>query len=340
MTTGLIIGKFMPPTMGHKFLIDFGVEYCGAIPCDDFGTPHPCLDVVVGYHSHEPISGSMRVEALREHYEGKANIISLPNNLPDYPTPETEQQFWNEWTAALQRATGKTRYDYVFASEHYGVRLAKQFGAQYIPVDVGRRTVMISATIVRSSIAENWEYVLPEFRKRYVRRVVISGPESCGKTTLCRDLAAYFKTEWVPEWARSFLEFEGNRYPIESDYPLIARAHAASEEALAAQATRVLISDTDAVCTKVAAQVLNQYYNVCVDQMARTRHYDLRIVMDTDVPYAADPLRYGITKRQFDTKMFTDAYDELGFPYIVIGGDWQTRFQTAVLAIRRMLASD
>jgi len=77
----------------------------------------------------------------------------------------------------------------------------------------------------------------------------VVGPESTGKSTLARDLAAHFGTTWVPEYARTLLEPRadpGQTAPVErEDMIAIARGQMASEEALARNAERVLFSDTD-----------------------------------------------------------------------------------------------
>jgi HTH-type transcriptional repressor of NAD biosynthesis genes len=309
--------------MGHKYLLDFAHGWCGAE-----------LSIVICAKHGDPISAGSRLAAIQEPYPD-AGVILLEHDLPD--TPEGHPDFWPDWRSALRRATGREQFDFLFASDAYGARLAQEFQAQFVPVNIGRRAIQISATIVRQAVFDNWNYVMPTFRSRFVARVAVVGPESCGKTELCRDLAKHFKTEWCPEWARMFLEADGNRYPVDSDYPLIAKAHAIAEDALAKQATRVLISDTDAVCTRIAADRLNNYADPLVDALARERRYDLRLVMGDDVPYAPDPLRYGIDKRQFNTAEFEKAYRELGAPFITIRGDWATRFTQAVTAIRQVL---
>ncbi|WP_395021417.1 AAA family ATPase [Dongia sp.] len=323
MPTGLVIGRFMPPTMGHQYLLDFAHGWCGEE-----------LTIVVCAKRGDPISAVDRFAAIKEAYPD-ADVVLLEHDLPD--ALEGHPDFWTDWRRTLQRATGRDRFGFVFASDAYGARLAQEFEAQFVPVNIGRRAIQISATIVRQAIFDNWAYVMPTFRSRFVARVAVVGPESCGKTELCRDLAKHFQTEWCPEWARMFLEAEGNRYPVDSDYPLIAKAHAIAEDALAKQATRVLISDTDAVCTQIAAERLNNFADPFVDRLVRERRYDLRLVMGDDVPYAADPLRYGIDKRQFSTSEFEQAYRDLGAPFITIRGDWAARFTQAVTAIRQVL---
>lgn len=327
MSAGLIIGKFMPPTMGHKYLVDFGLEMCGA----------GLTVIVIGRHE-DAIPVLARYDAMRKAYGGKCNVISMmQGELAEEPTPHTEQKFWKDWRWAIASRTGRQQFDYVFASEHYGRRLASEFHATFCPVDIGRRTVPISGTIVRDAIFDNWNYILPEYRATQVKRVAIVGPESCGKTTLARDLAIHFETEWAPEWARGYLESDDGRYPIDDDYAVIARAHAASEDALAQQANKVLISDTDAVCTVVAAKRLNNLTDEIVNTFAKNRKYDLRLLCSDDVPFVADPLRYGGGERQFNMAEFADEYDRLGLPYTVIGGGWGTRFNEAVMAVRKLI---
>ena len=37
------------------------------------------------------------------------------------------------------------------------------------------------------------------------KKIVVIGPESTGKSTLCEQLADHYKTQWVPEFARNYL---------------------------------------------------------------------------------------------------------------------------------------
>lgn len=327
--TGLVIGKFMPGTMGHKFLCDFAHELCG-----------PRLHIVVCSQANEPIGGLLRAQAMTEAYP-RCTVVHLANDLPHAPSGSAAdiEAFWQAWHWAIMTATKRTQYDFVFASEGYGRRLASLFDAQFVPLDVGRRAVMISATIVRANLLENWDYIMPEFRRHFVKRVAIVGAESTGKTSLARDLAIHFETEWCPEWARGYLEEEGNRYPRNEDYRIIARAQAASENAMAKQANRVLISDTDVVCTSVAAKVLNNFEDPEVDIIAADQSYDLRILLDTDFHFTADPLRYGGDKRQLATADFVAAYAAMKQPVEILGGSYTERLTKAILLIRRMMAA-
>ena len=45
-----------------------------------------------------------------------------------------------------------------------------------------------------------------------MKKIVVIGPESSGKSTLCQDLSAYFKSSYLPEYARIYLENNGSQY--------------------------------------------------------------------------------------------------------------------------------
>ena len=62
-----------------------------------------------------------------------------------------------------------------------------------------------------------------------IKKIVIIGPESAGKSTLCEELAAHYKTNWVPEYARQYLEKNGMDYNFEDLFE-IAKGQVEGEE--------------------------------------------------------------------------------------------------------------
>src|SRR5262249_35302247 len=158
--------------------------------------------------------------------------------------PSEHPEFWHIWRASLLRVLPGAP-DFVFASDAYGAKLAEVLGARFVPVDPARSAVPISGTLVRADPLSHWEHLPRPVRAYYAKRVVGFGPESTGKSTLARRLAAHFRTVHVPEFARSWLETAGGRVTPE-DMPIIARGQLAAEDALAREANRVLFCDTDA----------------------------------------------------------------------------------------------
>lgn len=127
-----------------------------------------------------------------------------------------------------------------------------------------------------------------------ITRVVITGSESTGKTTLARELAAHFGVPWVAEQARIYAERVGRELTAE-DVSAIASEQIAAEDAALAEAVRCnyrwLFLDTDLLSTVVYAR---HYYGTCpawIEAEARARLGDLYLISDIDVPWSADPVR-------------------------------------------------
>src|SRR5215831_17624800 len=169
-----------------------------------------------------------------------------------------------------------------------------------------------------------------------MKRVVVTGSECTGKTTLAGDLAREFKTVWVPEYAREYLDHKvaTSGLPLDaSDVEPIARGQIAAEDRSAAIAKGLLVLDTDLVSTTVYAR---HYYGACpawIEQAARERRADLYLLCDIDVPWVADPARDRPHHREHMHALFVEALDALGASYVLIRGAWPDRLATAMAAI-------
>ena len=89
-------------------------------------------------------------------------------------------------------------------------------------------------------------------------RIVLFGPESTGKTTLSKQLAQYYNTLWVPEYAREYLQKKWNnkgKTCEPKDLLPIAEGQMRLENSLARKANKILICDTDLLETKVYSEV-------------------------------------------------------------------------------------
>jgi NadR type nicotinamide-nucleotide adenylyltransferase len=324
MTTGMLLGKFMPPHLGHVYLGEFAARF----------VDH--LTIVVGSLEREPIPGELRFRWMQELFPF-ANVVHLTDELPQEPAEHPD--FWNIWRTALLQIL-PSRPDYVFASERYGWRLAEELGAVFVPVDGPRSAVPVSGTAIRTDPAANWAYIPRCVRPYFLRRVCVFGPESTGKTTLARKLADHFATAWVPEYARTLLEAREERVRID-DMELIARGQAASEDALARNANRVLITDTDPLATLIWSDVLFGTIPPQVRKIADSRAADLYLLMDADAaPWVADPIRYLPDGGRVFFERCRAELDARGRRYVVIQGDWDERFRAAVAAIEAHSASN
>ncbi len=159
------------------------------------------------------------------------------------------------------------------------------------------------------------------------------GPECTGKTTLAQRLAAHFKGEWVPEFAREYAEARNNQLTYDDVEP-IARGELSHFEI---RNSTFEIRDTDLISTVVYAR---WYYGKCPDWIvneARNRKADLYLLMDTDVPWFPDPARDSPGDAREDLfDRFRAALEQFETRWVIISGDWEERFRKAVALVEEL----
>lgn len=319
---GMILGKFLPPHRGHQFLVEFARQYVKR------------LYVLVCSIQREPIAGVVRFQWMRQMFPD-VRVVHVTDENPQ--EPKEHPDFWVIWKNTVERAVGEP-INYVFASESYGVQLAEILGASFVPVDLARELVPVSGTKIRAKPLKHWE-MLPEcVRPYFLKRVCIFGPESTGKSTLTRDLAQHFRTNYVWEYARPLLDLQGGVCGPD-DIPRIVRGQIAAEEALAFQANRVLFCDTDVLTTVIWSDTLFGSVPEGIRELADARHYDLYLLLDVDVPWMDDAQRFFAAPEQ--RRAFFDhcqrELDSRGRRYVTLRGSWPERFAMACRAVEKLL---
>ncbi len=167
-----------------------------------------------------------------------------------------------------------------------------------------------------------------------IKKIVVIGPESTGKSTLSADLAAALHTVWVPEYAREYLEHLGRSYTAE-DLLHIANGQLKSEDEKALLSNKVLVCDTDLNVIKVWSE---NAYGVChpwvLEQIAQ-RRYDLYLLTDIDIPWQDDPLReHGQPEqRRYFYNIYKDIVTNSGIPWAAISGGKEDRLKQALAAM-------
>jgi NadR type nicotinamide-nucleotide adenylyltransferase len=263
-----------------------------------------------------------------------ANVIHLTDELPQ--DPSEHPQFWTLWRESLQRVLPHPP-DYVFASENYGEPLAGVLSAEFIPVDLTRTAVPMSGTAIRTQPMKYWDFLPRCVRPYYLKRVCVFGPESTGKSTLTAQLATRFQTAYVPEYARTLIEFQQGEIRLE-DMERIARGQIAAEESLARNGRRVLICDTDPLTTTIWSDVLFGTCPPIVQELAQQRTYDLYLLLDVDVPWVNDIVRYRPDERHAFFDHCRAELEKRERKYVVVSGDWAKRFEIAVEAVQKLIA--
>jgi len=148
-----------------------------------------------------------------------------------------------------------------------------------------------------------------------MHKIIVTGPESSGKTTLCKNLSEHFKIPFAKEYVREFLNELGGDYK-QDDLLEIAKVQLKSE--LNSQ-----LLDTDLITIKIWSEykygscdkwILSQIEK----QKTEKRFY---LLCKADIPWEADPLRENPTNRNELFKIHKKELENLGHDYFVVEGE-------------------
>lgn len=171
-----------------------------------------------------------------------------------------------------------------------------------------------------------------------IKKIVVIGPESTGKSTLSQALAEHLGTSWTSEYAREYLTGLGRAY-VQDDLTEIAKGQLANEEKDLSIASKWLICDTDLYVIKVWSE--HKYGNCdrwILDSIAE-RQYDAYILTDIDMPWQDDALREHPDEkmRQYFFMIYKDIVQNSGLPFIIVSGDEDERMNKAIDFVNTLL---
>jgi NadR type nicotinamide-nucleotide adenylyltransferase len=170
-----------------------------------------------------------------------------------------------------------------------------------------------------------------------MKKVVIIGPESTGKSTLSEQLAKYYNTSWVREYAREYLVQHGMEYTYD-DLLTIAKGQVALEESYINNAgpdSKLLFIDTDQYVMKVWGEfVFGKCHQWVIDQITK-RKYDLYLLCNIDLPWVHDALREypDLAPRQELYTIYKNLLNNQPVPWVEISGNYDERLQKAIQAV-------
>ncbi len=183
-----------------------------------------------------------------------------------------------------------------------------------------------------------------------INKVVVIGPESTGKSTLCTLLAEHFITAWCPEYAREYLLAHGTNYTYD-DLLTIAKGQLALEEEYKSKATELwkargkktakplLFVDTDMHVMKVWCEfVFGKCHPFIVNKIAEET-CNLYLLCNVDLPWVKDELREypDLQTREKLYHIYKDILIHQPVRWIDIKGEYDQRIQTAVEAVNRLI---
>jgi len=165
------------------------------------------------------------------------------------------------------------------------------------------------------------------------------GPESSGKSTLCEDLSAHFKSSYLPEYARIYLEINGPKYSYE-DVIKMAMGQVYSEEHFALQnpESSLLLLDTNYLVYKVWIKEKYGKYESFLERLLKEDNYDYYFLCGVDVPWEYDELRehpnYEDRSRLFNEYKVILTQNKL--PFGILQGNREERLEKAKSIINNL----
>ena len=174
-----------------------------------------------------------------------------------------------------------------------------------------------------------------------MQRIVITGAESTGKTTLAEALAGWFGEPWTPEFVRLYV----SRHPrplLRDDLEPIACGQLEQEDLATEKATRFLFHDTNLLSSIIYAK---HYFDTVLDWVNHAflqRDYRLYLLCCPNIPWVADPgQRESPQTRETLHEVFLQTLDAMRLPYKLIdGSDTPARLQQALRSIEALPASN
>jgi nicotinamide riboside kinase len=161
-------------------------------------------------------------------------------------------------------------------------------------------------------------------------KIIVTGPESSGKTTLCKELSKHFKIPFTKEFAREYLTNLDKDY-TQNDLSAIAKAQLASEH-------NFQLLDTDLITIKIWSEykygncekwILDQIEN----QRLENRFY---ILCSPDIPWKNDSLREHPNNRNSLFKLYKKELEDLEYNYLIVKGE--NRVEASILKISNLIS--
>lgn len=169
-----------------------------------------------------------------------------------------------------------------------------------------------------------------------VKKVAVIGPECTGKSELSEFLAGHFHTEWVPEYARGYINNLVRPY---EQHDLLAIAHGQTrlEDEWMQDSNNVLICDTNLYVIKIWSEFKFGTCDKTILEQIATRKYDLYLLTAIDLPWEDDPLREHPHKREQLYEIYLNEMKNQPVPFVEIKGERELRRKAAVEAVEKLL---
>ena len=172
-------------------------------------------------------------------------------------------------------------------------------------------------------------------------RVVINGPESTGKTTLIKELAEFFNTLYVPEFARDYLQEKWDLKKeacSKEDLLVIVKEQVNLENELSSKANKVLLLDTNIITTvNWSITHFDGFCDPWIIRQTEFLEYDHYLITNIDIPWVKDDLRDRPNEREDMLSSLINQHDIRDLKYSIISGNKDERKSQSIDIIKNLI---
>lgn len=330
-STSAVVGKFYPPHMGHAHLIQTAANLSDSVI------------VLVDCVPNEKTPAKTRQSWLEEYFKDSSNITFKSLSRPTYQSPEeypgSRKEFFDYWVKIMNAHAPS---QVIIGTMDYIPHLARACNREHLVFDTNRQSIGISATSIKSSPVKNFNYLLPNIKHLFSKKIALIGPESTGKTTVAKFLSKHYNCPWVPEMAKDIID-NANGELKKEDILKIAHLQRACVDSVHAQNPALCICDSDLNTTHWWAKTIHPDFADLkkLKSMSESENYDLTLLFSPNTPWYPDTHRATTVKQrqesdEFRLKCFNDLKNHLkkqNRNYLVIDCNLEDRANECVKQI-------